>query len=72
MSLQEAIALASARRDVPADVLEAAFGEIVGGDASPVRIAALLVALRTKGETVGEIVAAAGHRFIDARGVPVQ
>jgi len=59
VSLAEAIRAAAARREVPAEVLEAAFGEIMDGGASPVRIAALLVALRTKGETVGEIVALA-------------
>jgi anthranilate phosphoribosyltransferase len=59
VSLREATALAAARREVPAELLEAAFGEIAEGRATPVGIAALLVALRTKGETVGEIVAAA-------------
>jgi anthranilate phosphoribosyltransferase len=43
---------------VPAATLEAAFDEIACGAATPVRIAALLVALRTKGETVAEIAAA--------------
>ncbi len=59
MSLAEAIASAVDGRDLPATLLEAAFGEIADGEASPVRIAALLVALRTKGETVDEIVGAA-------------
>jgi anthranilate phosphoribosyltransferase len=59
MSLERAIALAAERQEVPAAVLEAAFDEIMRGDASPTRIAALLVALHTKGETVGEITAAA-------------
>ncbi|MCA9513126.1 MAG: anthranilate phosphoribosyltransferase, partial [Myxococcales bacterium] len=59
MSLARAIEAAAARREVDAADLEAAFGEIVDGRATPVRIAALLVALRTKGETVGEMVAAA-------------
>lgn len=65
MSLQEAIAIAVSGREVPAAVLEAGFGEIMDGKASPARIAALLVALRTKGETVGEIVAVA--RALQAR-----
>jgi anthranilate phosphoribosyltransferase len=52
---------------VPAQVLEAAFGEIMEGKATPVGMAALLVALRTKGETVAEIVAAA--RALRARAV---
>lgn len=59
MSLELATRLAAARCEVPAEALQAAFGEIMDGRATPVRIAALLVALRTKGETVGEIVAAA-------------
>jgi anthranilate phosphoribosyltransferase len=67
MSLREAIRVASAREEVPAGLLEAAFGEIMDGKASPVGIAALLVALRTKGETVGEITAAA--RALRARAV---
>ncbi len=67
MSLRDAIRAASAREEVPAALLEAAFGEIMDGKASPVGIAALLVALRTKGETVGEITAAA--RALRARAV---
>jgi anthranilate phosphoribosyltransferase len=59
MSLPEAIEAAARGREVEARLLEDAFGEIMDGKASPVEIAALLVALRTKGETVGEIVAAA-------------
>ena len=59
MSLLEAIATAAAGREVPPEVLEAAFDEVMRGAASDAQIAALLVALRTKGETVGEIVAAA-------------
>jgi anthranilate phosphoribosyltransferase len=67
MSLQEAIEAAVRGEEIPAVALEAAFGEIMEGDASPVQIAALLTALRTKGETVGEIVAAA--RALRARAV---
>ncbi len=59
MSLRRAIDVAVCGDEVPGDVLEAAFGEIMDGKASAVTIAALLVALRTKGETVDEIVAAA-------------
>jgi anthranilate phosphoribosyltransferase len=59
MSLTDALQAAMARLEVPADVLEGAFDEIMRGDVSEVEIAGLLVALRTKGETVGEIVAAA-------------
>ena len=59
MKIREAIAIAAAGEDVPAVLLEAAFGEVMDGEATPAQIAALLVALRTKGETVAEIVAAA-------------
>jgi anthranilate phosphoribosyltransferase len=56
-----------AGEEVPAEVLEAAFGEIMDGKGSPVEITALLTALRTRGETVNEIVAAA--RVLRARAV---
>jgi anthranilate phosphoribosyltransferase len=59
VSLGAAIAAAVRGDEVPAATLEAAFQEIAAGEGSPVRIAALLVALRTKGETVAEIAAAA-------------
>jgi len=67
MSLREAIDTAARGQEVPAEILEAAFGEIMDGKATPVGMAALLVGLRTKGETVGEIVAAA--RALRARAV---
>ena len=59
MSLRAAIDAAITGAEVPGAVLETAFGEIMDGKASPVQIAALLIALRCKGETVSEIVAAA-------------
>jgi anthranilate phosphoribosyltransferase len=59
MSLREAIETAVRGEEVPAPALESAFGAIAEGKASAVQVAALLTALRTKGETVGEIVAAA-------------
>ncbi len=71
MSLREAIATAVRGDEVPAPVLEAAFGEIMDGKASAVGIAALLVALQTKGETVGEIVAAARAMRARARTAPL-
>jgi anthranilate phosphoribosyltransferase len=70
VSLRNAIDAALAGTEVPEPVLEAAFGEIMDGKASAVQIAALLVALRAKGETVGEIVAAA--RALRARAVTVE
>jgi anthranilate phosphoribosyltransferase len=59
MTLRAAIETAVQKLDVPGKVLEAAFGEIVRGKASDAAIAGLLVALRTKGESVSEIVAVA-------------
>jgi anthranilate phosphoribosyltransferase len=59
VSVQRALEAAVRGEPVPPGVLEAAFGEIMDGKASPVAIAGLLVALRAKGETVDEIVAAA-------------
>jgi len=59
VGLPAAIDAASRGREVEAGAIEAAFGEIADGKASPVQIAALLVALRTKGETVGESAAVA-------------
>jgi anthranilate phosphoribosyltransferase len=59
VSLHEAIRTAVERREVDPRVLERAFGEIMDGKASPVAIAALLVALRVRGETAAEISAAA-------------
>ena len=59
MSLRIAITTAMEGSEVPEPILEAAFGEIMDGKASAAQMAALLIALRCKGETVGEIVTAA-------------
>jgi anthranilate phosphoribosyltransferase len=59
MSLRAALDAAVRGEEVPGSLLESAFGEVMHGKASEVAIAGLLVALRTKGETVGEIVATA-------------
>jgi anthranilate phosphoribosyltransferase len=59
MSLRSAIDRAVRGEELPDEVLEGAFGEIMAGQASDAAIAGLLVALRTRGETVGEIVAVA-------------
>ncbi len=59
MSLAAALDAAVRGQELPPELVEKAFGAIMDGRATPVQIAALLVALRTKGETVGEIVAAA-------------
>jgi anthranilate phosphoribosyltransferase len=70
MSLRAAVEAAIEGREVPAPLLEAAFGEIMDGRAPEILAAALLVALRTKGETVGELVAAARAVRARARQVP--
>jgi anthranilate phosphoribosyltransferase len=66
VSLRLAIETAAGGADVPSEQLEAAFGEIMDGNASPVQCAGLLVALRTKRESVSEIVSVA--RALRARG----
>ncbi|MEN8181063.1 MAG: anthranilate phosphoribosyltransferase [Myxococcota bacterium] len=70
MSVAAALECAVRGEEVPGDVLEAAFGEIADGKAGVEQVAGLLVALRTKGETVGEIVAAA--RALRSRAVCVR
>ena len=47
------------RIDLPAPQMEAAMRQVMQGEASQVQLAAFLAALRTKGETVTEIAAAA-------------
>jgi len=59
VSLRMAIAAAMEGSEVPGPILEAAFAEIMDGKASAAQMAGLLIALRCKGETVGEIVTAA-------------
>jgi len=55
---------------VDAETLNAAFGEIMDGEASPATAAGLLIAMRMKGETVDEIVAVA--RALRARATTVK
>jgi len=59
VSLAAALAEAVEGREVPGPLLEAAFGEIADGEASAVQVAALLTALRTRGETPREMAAVA-------------
>ena len=56
----EAIAVAAERKDLPEELLRGAFMEMTQGSATDAQTAALLMALRTKGETVEEIAWAAG------------
>ena len=59
MELGAAIARACARQDLSAEEMALAVGRIMDGEATAAQIAALLVALRMKGETVDEVVGAA-------------
>lgn len=68
MSVREALEVAASGSEVPGELLEAAFCEIMDGQADPLVASGLLVALRTKGETVGELVAAA--RAMRSRATP--
>jgi anthranilate phosphoribosyltransferase len=70
VKVREALAIAVRREDVPAPLLEAAFGEIADGKAAPLAVAGLLVALRTKGERSEEIAAAARALRARAETVP--
>ena len=54
--LTHAIDALSRRRDLSADQAAEVLDQIMHGEASEVQIAAFLIALRTKGETVGELV----------------
>jgi anthranilate phosphoribosyltransferase len=54
--LTQAIDLLAARRDLSAEQAAAVLAEIMGGNASEAQIAAVLIALRTKGETIDELV----------------
>ncbi len=58
-AVREAIELALDRRDVPAELMERAVGALMDGRCSEVEVAALLTALRVKGESVDELVGAA-------------
>jgi anthranilate phosphoribosyltransferase len=57
--LREALARVVDRNDLSADEMAAVAGLIMDGQGTPALVGALLVALRMKGETVGEVVGAA-------------
>ena len=54
--LTQAIDLLAARQDLSVEQSAAVLAEIMGGNASETQTAAVLIALRTKGETVDELV----------------
>lgn len=53
--VSRAITLLAERRDLPASLSSQAFAQVMAGEASPVQTAALLVALRVKGESAAEL-----------------
>jgi anthranilate phosphoribosyltransferase len=57
--LREAVARVCDKGDLSADEMAKVVGEIMSGQGTPALIAGLLVGLRMKGETVGEVVGAA-------------
>ena len=59
MKPQEALARVIEHREIFHDEMVSLMRQIMGGDVSPVMIAAIIVGLRVKKETIGEIAAAA-------------
>lgn len=59
MDLKQAIAGVVDGHDLNHDEMTSVVGQVMGGEATPAQIGALIVALRMKGETVDEIAAAA-------------
>jgi anthranilate phosphoribosyltransferase len=67
VDLRDALGRLFARSDLTADETAEVFGQVMDGEASAAQIGALLAALRTKGETVAEVVGAA--RAMRARAI---
>ncbi|HXJ20403.1 MAG TPA: anthranilate phosphoribosyltransferase [Polyangia bacterium] len=59
MNVRETLARVIDRHDLTAEQMAEVVGEIMEGQATPAQIGGLLVGLRMKGETVGELVGAA-------------
>jgi len=70
-SLTEALSRLVQLEDLPGDLAERVFGELMDGTAGEGLTAALLTALRMKGEAVTEIAGAARAMFARATRVPV-
>src|SRR4030043_5516 len=68
--IKEAIGTLVERKDLTYEEAYFVMGEIMGGEATPVQIAAFLTALRLKGETVDEIAGMAA--VMRAKAVPVK
>lgn len=60
MNIQQAIAAVIEHRDLSGDDMSSVMLQIMTGEATPAQIGGFLIGLRIKGETVGEIAAAAG------------
>ena len=69
MTPESAVARLAERRDLVADEMAAVMESILTGSAAPAQIAAFLLGLREKGETVDELVGAA--RAMRAHAVPL-
>lgn len=69
MTPESAVARLAERRDLVADEMAAVMESILTGSATPAEIAAILLGLREKGETVDELVGAA--RTLRAHAVPL-
>jgi anthranilate phosphoribosyltransferase len=67
--LRRAIAALAHRQSLPESLTSEAFSVVMSGEATPAQIAALLMGLRTKGETAEEVAGAA--RALRAAMVPV-
>src|SRR5947209_11303245 len=70
--LTRAIDTVASRRDLSLEDTAAVLGEIMAGNASEVQIAGFLIALRTKGETVGELAGLAEAMRTFATKVPIE
>ena len=69
-AIKEALEFAVKGKDVPADAMQAAIGQVMEGEADERLLAALLAALRVKGEAVSEIVGAARAMIQRATRIP--
>src|SRR3954451_17915578 len=70
-AITRAIDALASGHDLPREQTGAVLGEIMRGDASETQIAAFLIALRTKGETVDELAGLAGTmRALATPGAP--
>ena len=72
MRIQDAIATLLERTDLGPEAVESVFDAIMRGEATPAQIGGLLIGLRAKGETVGEIVGAARAMRAHAVALPAK